>query len=661
MTLLPERRPLTGEATEDHSPAPDRVGPYTVTRLIARGGMGAVYLAVRDGDFHKQVAIKIIKRGMDSDAIVRRFRNERQILAHFNHPGIARLIDGGSTRGGQPYLVMEYIEGEPITGYAEARSLGVRARLGLFRSACAAVQYAHQNLVIHRDLKPGNILVTPDGRTKLLDFGTAKILSPDPTYEPLDLTMTAVRVLTPEYASPEQSRGGVVTTASDVYALGVLAFELLTGRRPYRLRTGSPEEIARAVCEQDAERPSTLFPPGSRLQRELAGDLDAIVLKALEKEAAQRYASVEALSEDIGRYLEGKPVTARRPSAAGRAIKFVRRHSLAVAAASAVGVSLAGGLVASGWQARVAGAERGRAEVERARAERRFNDVRKLAGSFLFEFHDSIQNLDGALPVRQLLVKRGLEYLEGLSREAGGDPALRLELARAYSRLGQVRGDYYHNMSLGDLRGAIQMYDAGSALLEGRGEWPPALRYERSDVLSELYAFSAESLGVLGEVEKGLRAIETARRWHAASTNRVRGDAWGRPVADGMAPRAATPVGSRPARHGGRSDRRDAQPRGHASGRGDAVRPDARSPRPWYVLLQDGLGAAHSRGLDAGPARRSRRRALATARGHGLAGAGPRIPAEGLGRRARLADVARARGAMSALDGEPGVRPGPGP
>ena len=305
----------SGPASADDGQVPDRIGPYTVTRLIARGGMGAVYLAVRDGDFHKQVAIKVIKRGMDSEAIVRRFRNERQILAHFDHPGIARLLDGGSTPGGQPYLVMEYIEGEAITAYSEARSLGVRARLGLFRAACEAVQYAHQNLVIHRDLKPGNILVTTSGRPKLLDFGIAKILNPDPTYEAAEQTMTVSRVLTPEYASPEQSRGGVVTTASDVYALGVLLFELLTGRRPYRLRTGSPEEVARAVCEQDVELASALVPPGSRLQRELRGDLDAIVAKALEKEPMRRYASASALSDDLGRYLEGKPVRLDEPRA----------------------------------------------------------------------------------------------------------------------------------------------------------------------------------------------------------------------------------------------------------------------------------------------------------------------------------------------------------
>ena len=255
-----------------------------------------------------------------------------------------------------------------------------RERITLFRRVCDAVQYAHQNLVVHRDLKPGNILVTAEGHPKLLDFGIAKILSPELDADSAPQTLTAFRVLTPEYASPEQTRGGLVGTASDVYALGVLLYELLTERRPYRLAAQTPEAIARAVCEQDPVRPSTVESVVAGAGRSLRGDLDAIVLKPLEKEPARRYASVEALGDDLGRWLNGTPIRARRVSPPARALKFARRHRLVVTAAAAVLLSLAGGLVAAGWQATVAQSERVRAETERARAQQRFNDVRQLAG-----------------------------------------------------------------------------------------------------------------------------------------------------------------------------------------------------------------------------------------------------------------------------------------
>ncbi|MCM3878095.1 MAG: serine/threonine protein kinase, partial [Thermoanaerobaculia bacterium] len=363
-----------------------RIGPYDVVREIGHGGMGTVFLAMRaDEQFKKRVAIKVVRRGMDTEAVLRRFRQERQILAGLDHPNIARLLDGGNTEDSLPYLVMEYVEGEPVTTWCERRGIGVREKIALYRTICAAVHFAHQNLVVHRDLKPGNILVAEDGAPKLLDFGVAKLLNPEVSGQTLDLTGASVRVFTPEYASPEQIRGERITTATDVYALGVLLHEILTGRRP------STE-------------------PG-RTKRTLPPDLDTIVGMATHPEPARRYASAEQLSEDLRRYLEGLPVKARRDTLSYRTGRFLSRHKTGAAAAALVVLSLVGGILATARQARIA-------RAERARADRRFEDVRRLASSFLFEFHDSIRNLPGSTPARELLVRRALEYLGTLSKEA---------------------------------------------------------------------------------------------------------------------------------------------------------------------------------------------------------------------------------------------------
>jgi eukaryotic-like serine/threonine-protein kinase len=315
-----------------------RIGSYRIVKEIGRGGMGSVYLATRaDDEFQKQVAIKLIKRGMDTDFIVKRFRNERQILATLDHPHIARLLDGGSTEDGLPYFVMEYVEGEPLYSYCENKRLAIVERLKLFRKVCSAVQYAHQNLIIHRDLKPSNVLVTDEGTPKLLDFGIAKLLNPDLAYHPLDPTTAAMRLMTPEYASPEQVRGEKLTAGSDVYALGIILYELLTDHRPYRLKNHSAQELAHVICEEEPQLPSVVvniievfggiegeepieITPTSvakarrttpeQLKRELAGSLDNITLKALQKDVANRYASAEDFSEDIGRFLEGHPISA---------------------------------------------------------------------------------------------------------------------------------------------------------------------------------------------------------------------------------------------------------------------------------------------------------------------------------------------------------------
>ncbi len=446
-----------------------RIGPYQLLREIGRGGMGAVFLAMRDdGHYQKQVAIKVIKRGLDTDFILRRFLSERQILASLDHPNIARLLDGGATQEGLPYLVMEYVEGRPITAYCEAERLPIAERLRLFREACAAVHYAHQHLVIHRDLKPSNILVTADGKPKLLDFGIAKMLDPDVDVYAMEVTATALRMMTPNYASPEQVRGLPVTTASDVYSLGVLLYELLTGHRPYRLKGHSAEEIMRAVLEDEPVKPSTvirrtetaeeaasstggapetLSPTRAdeiaRLKRSLSGDLDNILLMALRKEPQRRYASVEQFSEDLRRHLEGLPVIAHKDTFTYRSAKFIKRNKVAVLAALLIVIAVTSGAVTTLRQ--------------RARAERRFNEVRKLAHSVIFDYHDAIANLQGSTPVRERLVKDALEYLDSLAQESSNDSALQNELAEAYLKIGDVQGNSYYS-NLGDTDGALASY-----------------------------------------------------------------------------------------------------------------------------------------------------------------------------------------------------------
>lgn len=487
-----------------------RVGPYQLVRELGRGGMGAVFLAERaDGEFKKLVAIKLIKRGMDTDEIVRRFRHERQILASLEHPNIAQLLDGGTTEDGLPYFVMEYIEGLPIDQYCKRHSLGVTERLQLFLIVCFAVQHAHQKLVVHRDLKPGNILVTEDGAVKLLDFGIAKLLDPAAG----ESTLTSLRPMTPEYASPEQLDGQAITTASDVYSLGVALYELLTGTRPYRLTGSSSEELARAIRETEPVRPSLAIARGSsstsrfnKLRGFSASDLDNITLKALHKDVQRRYASVEQFAEDIRRYLTGRPVSAHGDTLSYRASKFFRRNRLALSVVMLVILSLSGGLIASTHSAQIARAAQARAEregavaeaqrlraeeallqakteqtratqafgnaerqrlraeqaqtlaeTERARSERRFNEVRQLANAMLSKLYSEIRQLPGSTKAQAMLVTLALEYLDRLSREASGDPEFQRELAAAYDRVGAVQGNSSTG-ELGDLEAALRSF-----------------------------------------------------------------------------------------------------------------------------------------------------------------------------------------------------------
>lgn len=503
-----------------------RIGSYKIVRELGRGGMGSVYLAERaDAQYEKRVAIKLVKRGMDTDTVLAQFRHERQILASLEHPNIARLLDGGTTADGLPYFVMEYIEGRPIDGYCNDHELTIAERLVLFRHVCGAVAYAHQHLVVHRDIKPSNILVMPDGTPKLLDFGIARILHAG---EEAGATLAGLRIMTPEYASPEQVQNLRATTLSDVYSLGVVLYELLTGRSPYAVTSESAEEIQKRVITTQPARPSdavvarntadesdsargirTSEGGADRLHRRLRGDLDTIVLMAMRKERERRYQSVEQLSDDIRRHLDQLPVHARDDTLAYRGSKFLRRHAAAVAAVSAVILSIVAGGIASAWQARRALQQEQIAKIAQARAERRFNEVRKLAHSVLFDYHDAIKELPGATPVRARLVRDALTYLDSLAAEAQSDPSLQRELASAYQRVGDVQGGTL-GANLGDTAGAIGSLRKAIALLEAMNASAPNDRASRY-ALGEARLKLGTMLWETGDMAGGLQTIRTAQ------------------------------------------------------------------------------------------------------------------------------------------------------
>ncbi len=434
---------------EDTLPAGTVLGAWRVEREIAQGGMGRVFLAVRaDGAFQQEAALKVIFSGLGGAAIGKRFRNERQILAGLEHPNIARLLDGGTTPDGRPFFVMEYVAGEHLLEYARRQALSVDEKVALFRKICGAVAYAHRHLVVHRDLKPGNILVTREGEPKLLDFGLAKVLDPAGSELTPGATGALGRLMTPEYASPEQVRGDSITTASDVYSLGVVLYELLAGRLPFVFKGRSAEMIARTISEAE--------PP--RLGSGIPEDLESVVAMALRKEPARRYATVEQFSGDLGRVLEGLPVTARKDTFLYRAKRFAGRHRIAI-------VATVGSLVLLAAFAAVALVQAHVARLERERAERRYADVRALVKSFLFEQYDAIQNLPGTTQARALLIRRALEQLSNLEKEAGSSFPLRGEMAEAYEKLGDVLGSGVWS-SLGDTAGARDAYGKALALRE---------------------------------------------------------------------------------------------------------------------------------------------------------------------------------------------------
>jgi eukaryotic-like serine/threonine-protein kinase len=413
--------------TSPLSPEVSRVGAYRLIGEIGRGGMGTVFRAVRsDPAFDREVALKLVDPGIASEEALRRFRSERQILARLEHPHIAALFDGGTTDDGRPYLVMELVNGRPLDAYCDERSTSIRERLALFRSVCEAVHYLHQNLVVHRDLKPANILVTAEGVPKILDFGIAKLMADTPDAAPAPATLLVA--MTPEYASPEQVTGRPITTASDVYSLGVVLYELLAGQKPYEMAARSPEEILRAVCQTTPRRPSAV-----RNRRELQGDLDTIVLKALHKEPERRYGSAHELAEDVRRHLEGKRVLARGDALGYRLSRFVRSHRAIALGGPLILLILGLGFAAAAREARLA-------EASRVRAEKRFEDARRLANSLVFEVHDAIESLPGATAARALLLKRASEHLDALAVDAPGNPELAEELASAFQKLADVQG-----------------------------------------------------------------------------------------------------------------------------------------------------------------------------------------------------------------------------
>ncbi len=454
----------------------ERLGSWRLSAVIGSGGMGVVYLAARDdGDFAQRAAVKVIAAGQLSRSSERRFREERQILARLEHAHVARLIDGGVAPDGSPYLVMEYVEGTPVDAWA--RDVGPRERLRLFCQVCEAVQFAHQNLVVHCDLKPANILVTREGAPKLLDFGIARFLERDG-----EETGTLLHLMTPDYASPEQVRGLRPGTSSDIYSLGVLLHELLTGRRPYRLAGKTLDEVLATVCEQDIEKPRTGV-----------ADLDAIILKALQKEPQRRYQSADKLAADVNCYLEGRPVAARPDTFFYRARKFAIRRAIPLVAVCAVLLVAIAGAFSTLAQSR--------------RAERRFNDVRTLAHSLLFEMYDSISALPGSLPARRLAVSRAQQYLDSLSREATGDSTLTRELAESYRRLGQLQGAPY-TANLGDTTGALESLRKAQALLEQE-----AVRHPNDPAVQNALTQVYGDAGTIQVRQKDPGAVETMRKY----------------------------------------------------------------------------------------------------------------------------------------------------
>lgn len=422
-----------------------RAGPYRITGELGRGGMGVVYRAERDdGQFVRQVAVKFVSLLAAGEEAWRRFEREKRILAGLRHPNIAELLDAGVSEEGTPYIVMELVEGVPIDVYCRERQLSVAERIRLLQQIAGAVDFIHRNLIVHRDIKPGNVFVTAEGVPKLLDFGISRVLPA--AGEEGDRTAPERRLMTLNYASPEQLRGEPVSTANDVYSLGLLLYELLAGRQAYSLSGTSTADLLRRVLEED---PS---PPGGD------ADLSQIVMKSIRKMPAERYASAREMVADLDNYLEGRPVTAARPTKLYRFGKWARRHRIPVIAGALAGLLLLAAGVAVVWQMQVA-------RRERAIAERRFHDVRKLANSILFEFHDPISKLSGTTEVRRLMVARSFEYLDSLARDARTDVALQLELASAYTRLGDIQGNP-NRPNLGDAKGALDTYNKARAILE---------------------------------------------------------------------------------------------------------------------------------------------------------------------------------------------------
>lgn len=470
--VLPERLPPSAFAAlaDTADEAADawrgrRVGGFVIEELLGSGGSSSVYRARRADDFEQVVAIKLL-RGHDATSL-RRFARERSILASLHHAHIARLFDAGSTADGTPYLVLEYVEGRTWDRWLAEERPELRRRIAQFLLVCDAVEHAHRRLLVHRDIKPANLLVDANEVPRLLDFGIAALLDTGDS----TVTREGGAALTPAYAAPEQLRGEPVTTATDVYALGLVLYETLSGRHPYRKSGDTERELLRAITTRDAPRPSQQSDSDNGLRAaELRGDLDNIVLTAIEREPARRYGSVRELADDLRAWLAGRPVSARPQTFAYLARKFIVRNRAAVLVAASAAIALLAASTAALWQARVA-------VQERERAQQRFADVRRFANNLLFDYHEGIQKLAGSLPMQERLVRDGIDYLERLRADAGDDAELWRDIAAGYLKVGDLQGNPY-GANLGDFAGAAKSYDQAEAALaraEVRGVAPTRL------------------------------------------------------------------------------------------------------------------------------------------------------------------------------------------
>jgi serine/threonine protein kinase/tetratricopeptide (TPR) repeat protein len=525
---------------------PMRIGPYRVHHEIGRGGMGVVYVAVRDDDqFKRRVALKVLKRGMDTDDVLRRFELERQLLAAMNHPNIARLYDGGQTDDGRPYFVMEYVEGLPLDEYCDVHRLHIDERLELFRTVCAAVHYAHQNLVVHRDLKPGNILVSKDGVPKLLDFGIAKLINPEFAFIHGDPTAPEFRVMTPEYASPEQVRGNPITTASDVYSLGVILYELVSGHRPYHIKSRVRAELERIICDEEPDRPSTAISkieqvgderPGkpastrtvtpesvsrtresgpNRLRRRIAGDIDNIVLMAMRKEPQRRYKSAEQLAEDLRRHLTGLTVIARKDTLGYRSLKFINRNRGPVAVAAVIVLLLVGGMISTAWQARQTEKQRIIAETERASAIQARDALdeftmsqMQVVGDFADRIEERIRPLIGNTAARETILTAAEWMFSALLVRTGDAPELAKYRALILERRGSLLGSNRMG-NLGDVEGGISSLREAMAIRQSLADQNPE-SFDAQRNLAMCKQQLADLLVLAGRTDEALLKYEQA-------------------------------------------------------------------------------------------------------------------------------------------------------
>lgn len=496
-----------------------RVGPYRLVEKVGEGGMGEVYRGERvAGGFAQQVAVKVTRSTPGRADLVRRFWLERQILASLAHPNIVSIVDGGATDEGQAYFVMEFVAGQPVTQYCRERRLGLAQRLELMRTICRAVQYAHQRGIVHRDLKPANILVQADGVAKVLDFGVAKLLHA-PAEDAATRTGLMPGPLTPNYASPEQLRGLAATTASDVYALGVLLYELTGGVRPYQTEGQTLDRVIEIVLHEEPPRPSATRAPDLPYSPSLLrGDIDAIVAKAMHKDAAERYDSAGQFAADLARALDREPVLARPSSAVYVLRRMAARHRAAFATGL---IALAAVIAASAtalWQQQVAVREQRRAELL-------FRDGRQLANALIFKVHDAVAKLPGSTEVRKTIVQDAVEYLERLEAQSGGDPSLRVELANAFAQIAGIIGDP-QSANLGDREGAVLQYQRSQALARSLlASGPPTYEVVQAYVragqrLSTLSAVRGERDAAIAIAQD---AIDQATRYAGMNPGDARG------------------------------------------------------------------------------------------------------------------------------------------